>query len=78
MEREYIAHHIYVKKDSGLEHLIASMQPKKHSKDYSNHSMDSEDGRLAPETLKALDYANKSPGTLEVPNGRLQKNLMPA
>ena len=40
--------------------------------------MDSEDGRLAPETLKALDYANKSPGTLEVPNGRLQKNSMPA
>jgi len=26
MEREFIAHHI--KEDSGLEHLIASMQPK--------------------------------------------------
>ena len=61
----------YIRTDSGLEHLIASMQPKKHSKDYSKHSMDSEDGRLAPEALEALDYADKSPGTLEVPDGRL-------
>ena len=30
MEREFITHHI--KEDSGLEHLIASMQPKKYSK----------------------------------------------
>ena len=36
MEREFIAHHI--KDDSGLDHLIASMQPRKYSKDYSKHS----------------------------------------
>ena len=40
--------------------------------------MDSEDGRLAPEALEALDYADKCPGTLEVPDGRLQKRSMPA
>ena len=38
MEREFIAHHI--KDDSGLEHLIASMQPKKYLEDYSKHLMD--------------------------------------
>ena len=37
MEREFVAHHIK-EDDSGLEHLIASMQPKKYSKDYSKHS----------------------------------------
>ena len=78
MEREYIARHIYVRIDSGLEHLIASMQPKKCSEDYMKHSMDSEDGRPAPGALEALDYANKSPGTLEVPGGCLQKHSMPA
>ena len=77
MGREYIAHHIR-RRNLGLEHLIASMQPKKHSEDYSKHSMDSEDGRLFPETLKALNYANKSPGTLEVPDGSVQKHTMPA
>jgi len=64
--------------DSGLEHLIASIQPKKHSEDYSKHSTHSEDGRLAPGALEALDYTNKSPRTLEVPNGRLQKYSTPA
>ena len=29
--------------------------------------MDSEDGRLAPKALEALDYADESPGALEVP-----------
>ena len=38
MEHEFIAHHI--KEDSGLVHLIASMQPRKYSQDYSKHSMD--------------------------------------
>jgi len=39
MEREFIAHHI--KKDiRGLEHLIALMQPRKCSEDYSKHPMD--------------------------------------
>ena len=32
MEREFIVHHIK-EDDSGLEHLIASKQPKKYSKD---------------------------------------------
>ena len=32
MEHEFIAHHIK-EDDSGLEHLIASKQPKKYSKD---------------------------------------------
>jgi len=39
MKREFIAHHIK-EDDSGLEHLIASMQPKEYSKGYLNHSMD--------------------------------------
>jgi len=39
MEREFITHHIK-EDDSGLEHLIASMQPRKYSKDYSKHSME--------------------------------------
>ena len=37
MEHEYIAHHI-LRKNSGLVHLIVSMQSKKHSEDYSKHS----------------------------------------
>ena len=32
MEREYFTHHIG-RRNSGLEHLIASMQPKKYSED---------------------------------------------
>ena len=55
MEREYIARHIYVRIDSGLEHLIASMQRKKHSKDYMKHSMDSENDRPVPEAPEALN-----------------------
>ena len=53
MEREYITHHIS-RKNSGLEHLIVSMQPRKCSEDYSKHSIDSKDGQQAPEALKAL------------------------
>ena len=53
MEREFIEHHI--KEDSGLEHLIASMQPKRHSEDYLKHSMDSKDGQTAPEVFEALE-----------------------
>ena len=41
--------------DSGLEHLIASMQSKKHLEDYSKHLIDSEDGQTAMEDPKALD-----------------------
>ena len=60
MEREYIAHHIR-RRNLGLEHLIASMQPKKHSEDYSKQSVDSENGWLSPTALKMLDYADESP-----------------
>ena len=35
---------IYREMNSGLEHLIASMQPRKYSEDYSKHSMDSKPG----------------------------------
>jgi hypothetical protein len=64
--------------DSGLEHLIASMQPKKHSEDYSKQSMDFEDGRPALEALEALDYTGESPRAPEAPDGCLQKCSMPA
>ena len=53
MEHEYIAHHI-LRKNSGLVHLIVSMQSKKHSEDYSKHSMNSEDRLPDPEAPKAL------------------------
>ena len=49
MEREFIAHHI--KDDSGLEHLIASIQPNKYLEDYSKYSM--EHWRI-PAVLEAL------------------------
>jgi hypothetical protein len=67
-----------MKTDSGLEHLIASMQPNKHSKDYPTHSTDSEDGQPAPEAPKVLVCASRSPEVLEVPDGRLQKHSTPA
>ena len=49
MELEFIAHHI--EEDSGLEHLIVSMQPRKYSEDCSKHSM--QHWRI-PEALEAL------------------------
>ena len=55
MEHEFIAHHI--KEDSGLVHLIASMQPRKYLEDYSKHSM--KHWRIL-EALKALDNVFKS------------------
>ena len=52
---------IYKRKNLGLEHLIASMQPRKYSEDYSKyledypkHSMDSKGGQQAPKAFKAL------------------------
>ena len=78
LQGEFIARHIYVKTDSGLEHLIASMQPRKHSEDYTKHSMDSENERPIPEALEVLGYDDGSLGALEVPDGRLQKRSMPA
>jgi len=64
MEREYIAHHIR-RKNSGLEHLIASTQPRKYSEDYSKRSKDPK-----PE--------QRTPGILGSTRGRLQKHLKPA
>jgi hypothetical protein len=55
MEREYIAHHIR-RRHLGLEHLIASTQPEKHSEDYSRQSKDSK-----PETLKMDDLLWEHP-----------------
>ena len=37
-----------------------------------------EDGRFSPEALEALNYADESPGALEVPDEHLQKRSMPA
>ena len=54
------------------------MQPKKHSEDYSEHSIDSKDGQPAPEAPEALGYADRSPEALEAPDERLQKCSMPA
>jgi hypothetical protein len=50
MEREYIAHHIR-RRNLGLEHLIASMQPNKYSEDYSRCSKDSKPEQWIPEAL---------------------------
>jgi hypothetical protein len=52
MEREYITHHIR-RKDPGLEHLIASIQPRKYSEDYPKHSTDSNLGQWTPEALES-------------------------
>ena len=57
MEREYIAHHIR-RKNSGLEHLIASMQPRKYSKDYSRRSKDSESEQWIPEALESTRWTS--------------------
>ena len=53
MEREFITHHI--KDDSGLEHLIALMQPMNYSVDYSKYSMGAlEDSRRTRSIQKHL------------------------
>ena len=56
MEREFIAHHIK-EDDLGLEHLIASMQPRKYSENYSKHLV--KHWRI-PEALEALAYVFRS------------------
>jgi len=56
MEHEFITHHVK-EDDSGLKHLIASMQPRKYSKDYSKHSM--EHWRI-PEALEVLEDSFRS------------------
>jgi hypothetical protein len=70
MEREYIAHHIR-RRNSGIEHLIALMQLKKHSNDCTKHSKDSEIELSAPEVPEALGHADRSPEALKVPDERL-------
>ena len=62
MEREFIAHHI--KEDSGLEHLIASMQPKKGL------------GRLLEALDGLLDDLTDSRGNQNI-RRRLQKHSTP-
>ena len=57
MEREYIAHHI-IRKDSGLEHLIASMQPGKYSEDYSRCSKDSKPEQWILEALESTRWTS--------------------
>ena len=52
MECEYVVYHVR-RRDSGLEHLIASFQPKKYSKDYSKHSI--EDSEALDEMFRALE-----------------------
>ena len=53
MECEYIAHHIRGT-DPGLEHLIASVQPRKYSEDCPKCSTDSKPERWILEALKSL------------------------
>ena len=51
MERKFIAHHTK-EDDSGLEHLIASIQPRKYMKHYSKHSKEHWRIQEAIEVLK--------------------------
>ena len=57
MEREYIAHHIR-RRNSGLEHLIASMQPGKYSEDYSRRSKDFKTEQWIPEALESTRWTS--------------------
>ena len=57
MEREYITHHIR-RRNSGLEHLIASVQPGKYSKDYSRCSMDFKLEQWIPEALESTRWTS--------------------
>ena len=52
MQREYNAHHIR-RRNSGLEHLIPSMQPGKYSEDYSRCSKDFKPEQWIPEALES-------------------------
>ena len=57
MEREYIVRHIR-RWNSGLEHLIASMQPEKYSEDYSRRSKDSKPEQLISEALESTRWTS--------------------
>ena len=52
MKRDYIVHHIR-RKNSGLEHLIASLQPRKYAEDYPKRSANSKSGQWTPEASKS-------------------------
>ena len=52
MEHENIAHHIR-RRDSGPEQIIASMQPRKYSEDYSKRLKDSKPEQWIPEALES-------------------------
>jgi len=64
MEREYIAHHIK-RKNSGLEHLIASIQPRKYSEDYPKRSTDSKPEQWIPEALDECLQKYSTPAGLD-------------
>jgi len=57
MEREHVAHHIK-RRNLGLEHLIASMQPEKYSKDYSRRSKDSKPEQWILEALESTRWTS--------------------
>ena len=57
MEREYIVHHIR-RRNSGLEHLIASMQSGKYSEDYSRRSKDSKPEQWIPKALESTRWTS--------------------
>jgi len=57
MEREYITQHIR-RRNSGLEHLIASMQPGKYSEDYSRQTKDFKPEQWIPEALESTRWTS--------------------
>ena len=64
--------------DSGLEHLIVSMQLKKHSEDYTK-ALDGLRGRTAcSRGTRNVRLHGRGPKALEVLEGRLQKRPTPA
>ena len=64
MEREHITHHIR-RRNSGLEHLIASMQPVKYSEDYSRRSKDFKPEQWIPEALDGHLQKYSTPAGLD-------------
>ena len=57
MEREYITH-LIKRKNSGLEHLIASMQPGKYSEDYSRQTKDFKPEQWIPKALESTRWTS--------------------
>jgi hypothetical protein len=65
MECEYIAHHVR-RRNSGLEHLIASMQPGNYSEDCSRLSKDSKPEQCVS---KALESSQRTSSEYSTPAG---------